>query len=210
MHPAPVNHLTDPNRLAALVAERGFGLVIGRTADGGPAAAHTPVLLKDGLLRFHLSRANRLVFQDGDIALAVITGADAYVSPDWYGEPDQVPTWNYLSVEAEGPVTRLDEIGAAQLLDDLSAEFEGRLAPKRPWTRGKMTPGRFEAMLKGISAFSMQVERLEGIEKLSQNKSPQAQAAAAGWMAAVDDAGSKEIAERMAVQAAARKAGSRA
>jgi transcriptional regulator len=210
MHPASINHVTDPEKLAALVAARGFALIIGRTAEGRPAAVHTPVLIKDGVLRFHLSRANRLVFEDGDIALAVVSGADAYVSPDWYDEPDQVPTWNYLSVEAEGPVTRLDDAGSAQLLDDLSTEFEGRLAPKAPWTRGKMTPGRFEAMARAITSFSMRVERLEGIEKLSRNKTPEAQAAAAGRMAALEDPGSREIAALMAAQAAARKAGSRA
>jgi transcriptional regulator len=210
MHPAPVNHVTDGEKLAALVARCGLALIIGRTAEGRPAAVHTPVLLQDGVLRFHLSRANRLVLQDGDSALAVITGPDAYISPDWYGERDQVPTWNYLSVEAEGPVTRLDEAGAARLLDDLSARFEAPLAPKPAWTRGKMTPGRFEAMLKAITAFSMQVERLEGIEKLSQNKSPQAQAAAAVRLAEVDDPGAKAIAALMSAQAAARKDGSRA
>ena len=56
------------------------------------------------------------------------------------------------------------------LLDDLSAREEARLAPKAPWTRQKMSPGRFEAMLAGIQGFRLRPHRLEGTFKLSQNK----------------------------------------
>jgi transcriptional regulator len=102
--------------------------------------------------------------------VAVSLEAEAYVSPDWYAAPDQVPTWNYLTVEAEGAVTPLDEAGLVALLDDLSAMEEGRLAPKPAWTRHKMSPGRFEAMLRGIVGARLAVSRLEGTFKLSQNK----------------------------------------
>jgi transcriptional regulator len=175
MHPSGAFHETDPARLAALVAETGLALIVG-VAAGRPLVAHAPVLLAEGRLRFHLFRANPLT--DALIAapraLAVVTGPDAYVSPDWYGLADQVPTWNYLSAEIEGPLRRLDDAGAAVLLDDLSAVFEARLAPKPPWTRHKMSPGRFEAMLGLIVAFEMTVERLEGVRKLSQNKPAEA------------------------------------
>lgn len=205
MHTAPINQVSDRERLAALIAERGFAVLVGCTAKGRPAIAHTPVLLKDGVLRFHVNRTSALALEDGAVALAVVNGPDAYVSPDWYGEPDQVPTWNYLSAEIEGPVRRMDEAGLAQLLDDLSAHFEARLLPKRPWTRGKMSAGRFEGMLKAIVGYEMTVERIEGVEKLSGNKKPQSQAAAAAHMAEQPDAGSKKIAALMAAQANARK-----
>ena len=93
-------------------------------------------------LRFHVARGNRAAAAlDGARALVSCLGPDAYISPDWYGTPDQVPTWNYLAVEAEGPLRRLDETSCAPLLDDLSAEHEARLAPKPAWTRAKMSPG---------------------------------------------------------------------
>lgn len=195
MHPSSVFRETDETALRALVAERGFGLVIG-ASDGRPVAAHAPVLLKDRRLRFHLSRMNALtpVLEAGGRALVVITGPDAYVSPDWYGLPDQVPTWNYLSVEMEGPVTPLDAEAATVLLDDLSAHFEGKLAPKTPWTRAKMTPPRFEALLGAIRAFEMRVERFEGITKLSQNKGAEPMARVAD---ALDATGSVEMARLM-------------
>jgi transcriptional regulator len=139
-------------------------------------AAHAPVIarrLGEGLaLDFHLSRSNALAgaIASGFRAVAVSLGPDAYVSPDWYADKDQVPTWNYVSVEAEGPVDPLSADGLVDLLDDLSAREEGRLLPKPPWTRGKMSEGKFERMLRGIVGARMAVERLEGTTKLSQNK----------------------------------------
>jgi transcriptional regulator len=186
MHPQSAFRETDPARLAALIARQGLALIIGVEA-GRPLVAHAPALLEAGRLRFHLSRANPLAaaLAASGRALAVVTGPEAYVSPDWYGIPDQVPTWNYLSAEIEGPVGVMDADAAAALLDDLSAVFEARLAPKPPWTRAKMGPGRFEAMLRGIVAFEMAVERLEGVRKLSQNKSKEAQASLAEALAAI-------------------------
>lgn len=199
MHPARPFRQTDEALLAALVAERGFALIVG-VADGRPVVAHAPVLLDGRRLRFHLSRNNGLtaaLAAGGGGALAVITGPDAYISPDWYGLEDQVPTWNYLSVEMEGPCARLDDAGAARLLDDLSARFEAPLAPRPPWTRHKMTPGRFEALLGGISAFEMTVERLEGTWKLGQNKPAGAITGVAEALEARPDEGSRAIAALM-------------
>jgi transcriptional regulator len=175
MHPALPFHETDTATLVTRVRDHPFALVC--ATDGTRIhAAHAPILLDetDGapILRFHLSVANAVTsaLLDGGSALIVFTGDHAYVSPDWYGQDDQVGTWNYLSVEAEGPVTRLDDTGATQLLDDLSELFEAGLFPKPPWRRAKMAPGRFEAMLPGIRAFSLTPTRFEGITKLSQNK----------------------------------------
>ena len=175
MHPGSLFQQGDKTALAALVAERGFALIVG-VADGRPLAAQTPVLFDGRHLRFHLFRDNPLtqvLAAGGASVLAVVNGPDAYVSPDWYQLADQVPTWNYVSVELEGPVTALDAAGATAVLDALSAHFEATLAPKSPWTRHKMSPGRFEAMLGAIVAFEMTVERCEGVWKLSQNKRPE-------------------------------------
>lgn len=198
MHPSRLFSQTDEAELSALVAERGFALIVG-VAEGRPIVAHAPVLLDGRRLRFHLSRGNALArpLAAGGRALAVVTGPDAYVSPDWYGIDDQVPTWNYLSVEMEGPAAALDDRSAARLLDALSDRFEDRLAPKPPWTRGKMTPGRFESLLGGIAAFEVAVERFEGVWKLGQNKPARAIAAVADALEKRPDDGSRRIAGLM-------------
>lgn len=186
MHPAPRFRETDPAVLLARMAAHPLALVAvnGETA---PLVGHTPVIArhdKDGvLLRFHLSAANPAAARllAGASAVIVFTGPDAYISPDWYGDvPDQVPTWNYLSVEAEGEARETGRDGAAAFLDDLSAVFEAALLPKPPWTRGKMKPAAFEAMLGGIRAFEMRPIRLEGITKLGQNKTAEMRAGVIG------------------------------
>lgn len=199
MHASPLFRLADEAALAAFVSERGFAM-IAAAHDGQPLIAQAPVLLGGRRLRFHLARGNPVTaaLLDGAAAVAVIPGADAYISPDWYGIDDQVPTWNYQSVEVEGPVAALDEAGLIRLVDDLSAHFEARLAPKPPWTRAKMTPGRFEAMLPAIVGFEMTARRLEGVSKLSQNKPAEAIAQAAAALAERSDPGAAEIAGLMA------------
>ena len=181
------------------MSARGLGLIVGAGPDG-PVVAYAPVLLAGRTLRFHLSAANALcsVLSERPRALAVVTGPDAYVSPDWYAAIDQVPTWNYQSVEAEGPVRVLERAGTAALLDDLAAHFEAGLAPKPPWTRAKMTPARFEAMLDAIVGYEMRLERLTGISKLSQNKPPDEIARVAARLAELADEGSRRIAALMA------------
>jgi len=176
MHPASAFLETDQDRLRNLIAERGFGLIIAQGSDG-PVCAHAPVLLEQSILRFHLSSANGLnaALTQDPRALCVVTGPDAYVSPDWYGIGDQVPTWNYVSAEISGTVRAVSSEEAALMLDDLSAMFETRLAPKPVWTRAKMDPAQFDTMVRqGIIAYEMDVTNLTGVSKLSQNKPAEA------------------------------------
>jgi transcriptional regulator len=173
MHPAPLFRESAPETLLARIRAWPLGLVC-VNGEVAPLAAHTPVLadIDTGKprLRFHLSAHNPVTrrLEAGTAALIVFTGPDAYISPDWYGPvPNQVPTWNYLSVEAEGAAEPTD---AAKFLDDVSAHFEAGLLPKPPWTRAKMDSGAFELMLRGIRAFQLTPLRFEGITKLGQNK----------------------------------------
>ena len=197
MHPASAFAEHDQDTLRAFVAARGFA-VLAAQGEHGPVTAHAAVLITGERLRFHLSAANRMVpvLAVNPRLVAVITGPDAYISPDWYAAADQVPTWNYLAAEIEGDARPLDRAGAATLLDDLSAHFEAPLAPKPPWTRAKMTPARFEALLGGIQAYEVPIRRFEGTTKLSQNK-PSEVARVAQRLAERGDDGAREIARLM-------------
>ena len=187
----------------AFADARGFGTVC--AWDGRkPIASLLPFYLDyadDGTPRavFHVARHNPLAkFADGTSSwLLAVSGADAYVSPDWYVSPDQVPTWLYQAVHLTGTVRTLSDDELAAQLDTLSAKFENWLAPKAPWTSSKMASGRLVAMKKAIVGFEMTVEEVEGSFKLNQHKSETDYAAIAGALASQADAGAQEIARLM-------------
>lgn len=188
MHPNPafrtkLNAADERLMLEALVREIGFGMIFMTTPDG-PRVAHVPLFSTgDGALQFHLANGNALTkCLAGGTALALINGPDAYVSPDWYSDPSQVPTWNYVSVEMEGPVRKMDDDGLTALLDDLAAQHEERLAPKPAWTRDKMDADTFVKMRGAITGFEMEIKAWRPTLKLSQNKSTEDREAVAGQL----------------------------
>jgi transcriptional regulator len=196
MHPHRRFAWTERDEILAFIADTAFCTLFASGADG-PAAFHVPVVVAGpDKLRFHVSRANRgaPALDGGAHVLLSCLGPDAYISPDWYGTPDQVPTWNYVAAEAEGPVRRLSEEALVALLDDLSAAHEARLAPKPPWTRAKMSPGRLEGLLKAIVAYELTIDALRGTRKLGQNKNAEEQA---GAVAGLRGAGREDMAEAM-------------
>lgn len=187
----------------ALLVERGFGTIIGH--DGARLhASHIPFLYtadgaRLGRVAFHLAKPNPLhgVFAAHPAALLICQGPDSYISPDWYVSEDQVPTWNYVTVHATGTVRLLDSSQTRAHLDALSAHFEARLAPKRPWTTDKMTPRRLEAMMQAIVPLEMAIERIEPSWKLGQQKDDKDRESAIAGLRARPDESALRIAELM-------------
>ena len=194
-----------PDRAASLafVQARGFGLVC--AWDGAkPIASSLPFYLsfaEDGTPRaaFHVARHNPLVkLAGGSMSwLMAVNGVDAYVSPDWYVSPDQVPTWLYQAVHLTGTVRTLSDDELAEQIDTLSAKFEDRLLPKKPWTSSKMTAGRLATMKKAIVGLVMTVEEVEGSFKLNQHKSDADHAAIASALVQSHDEAAQTIGKQM-------------
>lgn len=181
MHPNSAFRWEDRDAMRALVGELGFGTLFAATPDG-PRVAHVPVVwLDETTLGLHLARGNGITRHlDGATAVFVVQGPDGYISPDWYGlGADQVPTWNYVAVELEGRMRRMEQDALVAQLDAISAERETQLAPKVPWTRDKMDAALFERMTQGIVGFTLEVQAWRGTLKLGQNKPEAARLAAA-------------------------------
>lgn len=179
MHPTPIFRNTEISKNIKFCCEKSFGTLI-LTNDDGVLLSHIPFLLeKDALyIEAHLVRSNqilRYLDQPQDVVLSV-TGPDAYISPDWYNVPDQVPTWNYVAVHIRGKLERLPQDDIRGVLERLSAEMEARLAPKKPWTIDKMTPEVFDKMTRMVVPVKLTIDSIEGEPaivstwKLSQNK----------------------------------------
>lgn len=181
MHPNSAFRTQDRALCEALLAETGFGMVFCFTPDG-PRIAHVPLLLTDrqngeATLRFHLALGNALTRHlDGAQALAVVNGPDSYISARWYADPDQVPTWNYIALELEGPVRRMNRAELLALLEDVSSHHEARVAEGTPWTMDKMARIKRERMMDMIVGFELTIEAWRPTFKLSQNKPPEERA----------------------------------
>lgn len=164
----------DPAALAAFMAAHDFAILV-TTENGAPFATHIPLLHAPGegphgTIYGHVARANpHWQGFDGTVeALAIFQGSHAYISPAWYPAAEAVPTWNYSVVHAYGRPAILDDPADVRaLLGRLVAKNEaGRPSP---WSMDGLSERYFDGMIRGIVAFRMPVERIEGKAKLSQN-----------------------------------------
>ena len=194
--------LSDMTALHAFMRRNVFA-VLAAQIGGRTHFAYAPLVLDTepapfGGVRFHLARANPLAeIEEGAELKLSIMGPHAYVSPDWYAAPGQVPTWNYVAVEAAGRVRTLSDEGLKQLLFDLAAQEESALAPKPAWTAARLPPKRLDALRDAIVGFRLPFDRLEGKAKLSQNRSSADRESAIEGLEARGDAASVAVAAAM-------------
>lgn len=187
MHPNQIYRQAARAANLAFARERGFG-ILSVNGENGPLAAHVPfVMSADGdAIDFHLVRSNPVAraLASPQPALLAVSGADGYVSPDWYGMEDQVPTWNYVAVHLRGRLELLPQEALRGQIDRLADRFETRLLPKKPWRSGKMTEEVLARMMRAIIPIRLSVESVDGTWKLSQNKPEAARLGAAEGVAA--------------------------
>jgi transcriptional regulator len=178
MYTPKFNQIADRAVLIEAMQAYSFAILFGPQSDPQSpaplAATHLPLVVKDegphGLLEGHFARANRhWEFLSGRETLAVFSGPHSYVSPTLYADPLSVPTWNYIAIHAYGTLELIeDEAGKEAVLASLIDAHEPAYAPK--W--GEMPESFRRAMLAGIVAFRIPIQRIEGKFKISQNRSP--------------------------------------
>lgn len=163
---------TDLASMFEFIEQNSFGLLVSQ-GDDQPFATHLPLLLErdsgpTGTLVSHMARANpHWRYADGQPVLVVFSGPHAYISPTWYAAEHVVPTWNYVAVHAYGvlePIFETDEI--LDIVSRTVARYEQPRQP--PWSFDSGTD--FAAKLaQSIVGFRIELTRLEGKWKLSQN-----------------------------------------
>lgn len=124
-------------------------------------------------IRFHLAERNPqcgLLMSEPE-CLLVFTGPNCYVSPSWYAEHPNVPTWNYLAVHVHGRVEPMPPEQLETLLRDLTRQFEPSVGGD--WSYDDL-PGDFRnELLAEIRGFRLRPSRIEAKAKLSQNRNPE-------------------------------------
>ncbi|MCA9774228.1 MAG: FMN-binding negative transcriptional regulator, partial [Myxococcales bacterium] len=176
MYPPPAFREDDLGTIHAFIERHPFGVLT--TAPGGvPFATHLAFGLareggERGMLVAHMARANSQWrhFEEGAEALVVFTGPHDYVSPTWYADRANVPTWNYTAVHAYGRGRIVDEPSRVrEEMASLARTFEGD-APGA-WSLEDLPESALDALTKAIVVFEIPIERLEAKFKLSQNRS---------------------------------------
>lgn len=186
MHPNKAFRRATLKENLEFAAERGFGVLTVSGPDG-PLVSHVPFVMSGDAATFgaHLVKSNPILklVDEPQSALMVVSGPDSYVSPDWYGVDDQVPTWNYVAVHLRGKLQRLAGDQLRPHLRSLSGVFEQRLAPKASWTLDKVSPDALERLESMIVPVQFTIESIDGTWKLNQNKPPPARLGAAEGIA---------------------------
>lgn len=191
----------DEQAALTFAAERGFGLVVAADTSG-PSGSHVPFVLRDSpqgvVAAMHFTAGNPLVaLADGQRRfLLAVTGADAYVSNDWYASSDQVSTWLYEAVHLSGVASQRPMQENRAHGDELLEVSEARL-PKEPWSLVTMEPGKRQAMLDGIRVVEILVDRVEGQSKLNQHKIDVDHVAVANQLARMPSTAARQLARKM-------------
>ena len=182
MHPNPAFRKDDTACNLDFAHAQGFGM-LSINAQPAPLLAHIPFLINraDCIAELHLVRSNPIARAVNRPTPAVIAvqGPHGYVSPDWYGLDDQVPTWNYIAVHLRGELRPLPSGELRRVIDALSDQHEQRLHPKPIWRSSKMDPAALDKMMRQIVPFAFDITAVDATWKLNQNKPDAARLGAA-------------------------------
>ncbi|GAB2545454.1 FMN-binding negative transcriptional regulator [Spirosoma aerophilum] len=166
--------VTDQPTLLQFIRDNSFALLVTTGHDGVPVATHLPIELlptPDGQFHLvgHMAKANpqAKLLGDNKPALAVFSGAHSYISSSWYDHVN-VPTWNYLSVQVTGRTSLLSDDETLDFLRQQVDTYEAR--SKCPVSVDSMTEAYVRKEMRGVVAFRMTLDTLQGAAKLSQNR----------------------------------------
>ncbi len=172
-----IPHFTETNipEIISFMKARSFAIVTG-IGENYPVATQLPLEIKerDGkiFLSGHLMRKtdHHLAFEKNNNVLVLFTGPHCYVSAAWYNNPQSASTWNYMTVHARGKIIFTDEHGTYEAIKAVTNKYEGT-ATKAAFNN--MPSEYIKPLIKAIVGFEVEVESIENVFKLSQNKTPE-------------------------------------
>lgn len=164
----------SPEQVLAFMRQHPFAVLAGADAQNRPVATQVPFFIDTVgdqlLLRGHIMRNtdHHKAFEQNPQVLALFQGPHAYVSANWYSQPNQASTWNYMSVQASGLLRFINEDDLRLLLQRTTNYYEAAVD----------SAARFEALdaayvahhMKAIVGFEVEITQLRHIFKLSQNR----------------------------------------
>lgn len=170
---------SQPEEMHRIIREHPLGTLVTNTG-AGLDANHLPFMLDanrgpHGTLVAHLARANTTWTDvaDGAFVLVVFHGAQGYISPNWYASKHEthrhVPTWNYEVVHVHGRLRIHDDARTVGgVVARLTRQHEAGQA--HPWKMSDAPADYLAEKIGQIVGIEVEITRLEGKRKLSQNR----------------------------------------
>jgi transcriptional regulator len=190
----------DLAKLHSFMEEFNFATVVTQR-DGELTASHIPFILDPsvepyGALRAHVAIRNPQLedFRSGGQALVIFQGPHTYVSPSWYVNPQNVPTWNYTVVHAYGVPKILDRAAMVTLLKALVGKHERPF--EKPWDFDP-NDAFMQKQMPEIAGFEIKIEKLQGKFKLNQNRTAADRAGVIEALSASEDPLQQAVASMM-------------
>lgn len=162
----------DYQEIKAFMQRHNFVTVIS-TVEGRPIATHVPVNVQEDeetlYITGHVAKGNQQwqTLDHGENILVIFQGPHAYISSTWY-EDEDVPTWNYQSVQVYGKSRLLTEEELVSDLTKLLDKYEGQRDQGATWNN---MSERTKRQMKGVKGFRIKVTEIFAAYKLSQSRS---------------------------------------
>lgn len=179
MYVPPAFALADLHEMHDVIRASRLGVLVTTCRTGGLQSTPLPLFVNSeegeyGTIYGHVARANpQWKSSVENDAMALFLGPNAYITPSWYATKVEtgkvVPTWNYVAVEAHGPVEFFDD--PERLLDVVTRLTRIYEQPRdQPWAVTDAPADFIKAQLRGIVGIRMPVVRMDGKRKMSQNR----------------------------------------
>jgi transcriptional regulator len=175
MYNLPYFKEKDAAVVLEFIHQHPFAFLTGCDEKKRPVATQIPVFIEEReeklYLTGHLMRNtdHHKAFAENPQVLCVFTGAHSYVSATWYTDPHQASTWNYMSVHVRGKISFLGEKELIDVLKKTSLHFEKGNGTS-PTVFDNLPEDYRSRLLKAIVAFEVEVEEIDHVFKLSQNR----------------------------------------
>ena len=175
MYNLPYFKEKDQQVVLDFIHQHPFAFIAGCDENNKPVAFQIPVFIEERNGKLYLSghimksTDHHKAFEKNPSVLCVFAGHHTYVSATWYSNLHQASTWNYMSVHVQGQLRFLDEEQLIDVLKKTSLHFEN--GDKNSSTVFDNLPEDYcNRLMKAIVAFEVEVEKIDNVFKLSQNR----------------------------------------
>src|SRR4029079_19417204 len=174
MRQNPSFAMSDVGEIRRLIDANPWMTLVSHT-DDGLVASHYAVLLdeeRDDLTVVgHVGKPAAMIHGRGERELLIVVqGPHGYISPGWYGDGSNVPTWNFVSAHLSGIPEVLSPEENLAILERLVARFESGMPQPRLMWEPPNDPDYVLKLERGTIGFRLTPTRVVAKRKLSQNK----------------------------------------